>query len=88
VRRAFAAALKKKVVIYQVLGTYLIVLIVFLKAFFGRFVTRGVQKHGGKKSKKSISAHHKKCGFFSLRFFFFLPRLFCSFFLIAFLGVS
>jgi hypothetical protein len=39
----------------------------FFKAFFGRFVTRGVQKHGktffSKTRKKSIWAHHKKCGF-------------------------
>jgi hypothetical protein len=61
----------------------------FLKALFGRFVTRGVQKH--EKNffpKKPIWAHHKKCGFFSLRFFFFTLGCFVRFFFIAFLGVS
>jgi hypothetical protein len=50
--------------------------IVFLIALFGRFVTRGVQKHDNCFSKKSIWAHYKKCGyFFSLsRFLFSLGR--------------
>jgi hypothetical protein len=78
---------KKKVVTYFILfliNFNFIVYRFFFKAFFGRFVTRGVQKH--EKNffpKKSIWAHHKKCGFFSLRFFFFYPRLFCSIFFLS-----
>jgi hypothetical protein len=56
---------KKKVVTYSVLFLFLFFMD-FFKVFFGRFVTRGVQKHG----KKSIWAHHKKCGFFFPQFFF------------------
>jgi hypothetical protein len=64
----------------------LFILSTFFNALFGRFVTRGVQKHEIF-SKKSIWAHHKKCGFFPLRFS--PPSLSCfvRFFLIAFFGV-
>jgi hypothetical protein len=60
----------------------------FLKALFGRFVTRGDQKHEKTIPKKSIWAHHKKCGFFSSVVFFRLRVVLFDLFFIAFLGVS
>jgi hypothetical protein len=58
--------------------------IYFFYRIFGCFVTRGVQKHEkqilGWKKTSGLITHHKKCGFFFLRFFSFLPRLFCSIF--------
>jgi hypothetical protein len=57
---------------YLLLFLFLFYLKLFNRVFvFGRFVTRGVQKHHFFFfSEKSISAHHKKCGFFSSDFFF------------------
>jgi hypothetical protein len=66
---------------------FFLFLICFLNRVFGRFVTRGVQNHD-KKLKKSIWAHHKKCGFFFLRFLFNPSAVLLDFVLIAFLGVS
>jgi hypothetical protein len=60
-----------------------------LTRFFGRFVTRGVQKHE-KQIEKPIWAHHKKNGVFVSSVFVFFSLgclLFGSIFLIAFLGV-
>jgi hypothetical protein len=62
-------------------SSYLLYLFLFFIGFFnrlfyrvfGRFVTRRVQKHDNNFfSKKSISAHYKKCGFFLRRVIFFL----------------
>jgi hypothetical protein len=60
----------------------------FVYRVFGCFVTRGVHKHDKQISKKSIRAHHKKCSFFLLRFFFLALGYFARFLFIAFLGVS
>jgi hypothetical protein len=60
---------KKKVVTYSVFF-----LIDFFDAFFGRFATRGVQKHEKQKSKKiHLGSSQKNVAFFSffVRFFFF-----------------
>jgi hypothetical protein len=77
---------KKKVVTYFILFLFLFLFFrILLRAFFGRFVTRGVQKHEKHCfSKKYISAHHKKCGVFFLRFFFFSLGCFVRFFLSRF----
>jgi hypothetical protein len=78
------SAKKKVVTLFLFLFLFLFFIDFFLKAFFGRFVTRGVQKHEKNFFPKiSIWAHHKKCGFFPLRFFFFYPRLFCSIFFLS-----
>jgi hypothetical protein len=73
---------KKKVVTYFILFLYLFLLFssFCFNAFFGRFVTRGVQKHNKNLfsnlfSKKSIWAHHKKCGFVFVLFFLFFPSV-------------
>jgi hypothetical protein len=50
---------------------------------FGRFITRGVQKHDFFPTKIHW-AHHKECGFFFLRFFFFSLGCFARFFLSRF----
>jgi hypothetical protein len=50
----------------QLLTPFIIFLNRFFNAFFGRFVTKGVRKHG----KKSIWAHHRKCGFCFVHIFF------------------
>jgi hypothetical protein len=61
---------------------------IFLRAFFGRFVTRGVQKHEKNIFWKVHLGSSQKMRLFFPPFFFPLPRLFCSIFLIiAFLGV-
>jgi hypothetical protein len=79
--------LQKKVVTYFILFLFLSsnVFIAFL----------GVSEQGEFKnaiktffSEKSIWAHHKKCGFFSLRFFPPPPAVVLLDFFIAFLGVS
>jgi hypothetical protein len=58
---------KNKVVTYSIFFLfYFLCFWGFLGRFFGRIVTRGVQKHGFF-FEKSIWAHHKKCGFFPLR---------------------
>jgi hypothetical protein len=63
---------KKKVVTYFILFLfYFYFLSIFFKAFFGRFVTRGVQKHGGKKIRKNPSGLiTENAAFFSSVFFF------------------
>jgi hypothetical protein len=68
----------KKVVTYFVLG------VIFLIAFFGRFVARGVQKHEKKIPKKSISAHQKSAAFFPSVFFLSPPVVSLRFVFIAF----
>ena len=63
---------KKKVATYFILFLFLFLFLsIFLKGVFGAFRNKGSSKTRKKLfSKKSISAHHKKCGFFPLRFFF------------------
>jgi hypothetical protein len=74
---------KKKVVAYSILFLFLFLFLflsTFSNAFFGRFVTRGVQKHEKNLFwKKPIWAHHKKCGFFFGPFFLFclMPSRIC-----------
>jgi hypothetical protein len=59
------------------------------KTFFGRFLTRGVQKHNFCfPPEKSIWLITKNTFFFRPFFFFFSLGCFVRFFLIAFLGVS
>jgi hypothetical protein len=64
-------------------SSYLLTLFYFFIDFFnrvfGRFATRGLQKHDFF-PQKSIWAHHKKCGFFFLGCFFSLG-CFARFFL-------
>jgi hypothetical protein len=84
---------KKKVVTYSILFLFsFLFFIVFFNAFFWVFRNKGSPKTRKKTffSRKSIWAHHKKCGFFFVRFFFLPPGClyFGSIFLIAFLGVS
>jgi hypothetical protein len=50
---------KKQVVTYSLFFSS-----IFFNALFGRFITRGVQKHEKQIPKKSIWAHHTKCFFF------------------------
>jgi hypothetical protein len=75
------AANKKSSYLLNFIFIFICLSIFFLGAFWA-FRNKGVQKHEKTNSKKSIWAHHKKCGFFFLRFFFFprRPRLFCSIF--------
>jgi hypothetical protein len=62
---------KKKVVTYSILFLFLF-FVNFFNALFGRFVTSNKGSSKTRKNfvwKKSIWAHHKKCGVFFLRFF-------------------
>jgi hypothetical protein len=74
---------KKKVVTYFILFLFLFLFLflsICFKALFGRFVTRGVQKHGKKNFRTSPSGLiTKNAAFFSSSFFFLTlgPRLFC-----------
>jgi hypothetical protein len=83
--RSFAAALKKKVVTCSVLFLCLFLFFIdFLNALFGRFVTRGVQKHEKTTffGKIHLGSSQKMWRFFRPFLFvlFFLPRLFDSIF--------
>jgi hypothetical protein len=69
--RTFAAALKKKVVTYSF---FLFFPSIFLNAFFGRFVTRGVKKHG-KFVQNNPSGLITKNVFFFVRFLSFSPSV-------------
>jgi hypothetical protein len=70
---------KKKVVTYFILFLFLF-LSIFLRAVFGRFVTRGVQKHEKLFFRKSPSRLITKNAVFFSSVFFFLPWLFSSIF--------
>jgi hypothetical protein len=62
---------KKKLVTSFYFYFYFYFLSIFYKAFFGRFVTREVQKHGGKQNRKNPSGLiTKNVAFFSAVFFF------------------
>jgi hypothetical protein len=73
---------KKKVVTYFILFLfYFYFLSIFFKGVFWAFRNKGSSKTRKNFSpKKSIWAHHKKCGFFFLRFFFFTLGCFVRFF--------
>jgi hypothetical protein len=75
---------KKEVVTYFILFLFLFLFFMdFCKAFFGRFVTRGVQKHEKKNRKNLSGLITKNAGFFPPFFFPPLPRLFCSIFCLS-----
>jgi hypothetical protein len=63
----------------KALTCFVLIFLIFLSRVWA-FRNKGsskTQKRKTKVPKKSISGHHKKCGFCPLRSFF-LPRLFCS----------